>query len=139
MVPEDVFAAQGGFAAFVAPTGENGDRREPVFYRLAKRLIDLGAALAGLAMLAPLLPFIIALIKLEAEGPILFRQKRVGLRGRVFTCFKFRSMEVGAEDRKAELQHLNEAKGAAFKIKDDPRITSVGRFLRRAAWTSSPG
>ncbi len=78
------------------------------------------------------------MIKLETPGPVLFRQVRVGERGRLFHCHKFRSMSIDAEDRKDELSHLNEATGAAFKIKDDPRITRVGRFLRRSSLDEFP-
>ncbi len=135
---EDVFAATGGFDRFIADTGEEVNVSDHWFYRLVKRLQDILAALCGLTMLAPLLPFIILLIKLETEGPILFRQKRVGSQGRLFTCYKFRSMEVGAENRKNELAHLNEATGAAFKIMQDPRITGVGRFLRQSSLDEFP-
>ena len=86
----------------------------------------------------PLLPFIVTLIKLETPGPVLFRQARVGRCGRLFPCFKFRSMALDAERRKEDLRHLNEATGAAFKIKDDPRITGVGRFLRRSSLDEFP-
>jgi lipopolysaccharide/colanic/teichoic acid biosynthesis glycosyltransferase len=78
------------------------------------------------------------MIKLETAGPVLFRQARVGYRGRIFQCYKFRSMSLDAEKRKDELAHLNEASGAAFKIKDDPRITRVGRFLRRSSLDEFP-
>ncbi len=89
-------------------------------------------------LLLPLFPFIVALIKLETPGPVFFRQPRVGRRGVVFVCYKFRSMCGDAESRKDQLQHLNEAAGAAFKIKDDPRITGVGRFLRRSSLDEFP-
>jgi lipopolysaccharide/colanic/teichoic acid biosynthesis glycosyltransferase len=107
-------------------------------YRAAKRAFDVAAALAGLGLVTPLLPFIVLLIKLETPGPVLFRQRRVGQHGRLFDCFKFRSMAVDAERVKDELRHLNEATGAAFKIKDDPRITGVGRFLRRSSLDEFP-
>ncbi|MBK7045884.1 MAG: sugar transferase [bacterium] len=107
-------------------------------YAFAKRAFDVAAALAGLFLLLPLLPFIVLLIKLETPGPVLFRQKRVGRCGRLFDCFKFRSMAIDAETRKDQLRHLNEANGAAFKIKDDPRITGVGRFLRRSSLDEFP-
>jgi lipopolysaccharide/colanic/teichoic acid biosynthesis glycosyltransferase len=80
----------------------------------------------------------VLLIKLESSGPIFFRQQRVGHRGALFDCYKFRSMVGDAEALKAQLRHLNEATGAAFKIKDDPRITGVGRFLRRSSLDEFP-
>lgn len=107
-------------------------------YFLFKRLFDMTAALGGLILLMPLFPFIVLLIKLESNGPIFFKQQRVGYQGQLFGCYKFRSMLVDAEHLKTELAHLNEATGAAFKIKDDPRITGVGRFLRRSSLDEFP-
>ena len=111
---------------------------DPFGYRLIKRLFDLTAAIGGLILLLPLFPFIVLLIKLESKGPIFFKQQRVGYNGQLFGCYKFRSMLVDAEALKVELAHLNEATGAAFKIKDDPRITGVGRFLRRSSLDEFP-
>jgi lipopolysaccharide/colanic/teichoic acid biosynthesis glycosyltransferase len=135
---DDVFAATGGFDAIIA-ADENG----PVpsnsrLYLFIKRGIDIGGAVVGLLLILPLLPFLILMIKLDSPGPILFKQTRVGLKGRTFSCFKFRSMEVGAEARKSELDHLNEASGAAFKIQADPRITGVGRFIRSSSLDEFP-
>ena len=93
---------------------------------------------AGLLLIVPLFPFLVLLIKLDTPGPIFFRQVRVGRRGRLFTCWKFRSMVADAEQRKGELSHLNEATGAAFKIKADPRITGVGWFIRRSSLDEFP-
>jgi lipopolysaccharide/colanic/teichoic acid biosynthesis glycosyltransferase len=138
MAREDVFAERGGYAAFVAEVVGDAARPERLGYRLVKRLLDVTAALAGLGLLLPLFPFIVLLIKLETQGPVFFRQQRVGRRGILFDCFKFRSMTEDAEDRKEELAHLNEATGAAFKMKDDPRITGVGRFLRRSSLDEFP-
>jgi lipopolysaccharide/colanic/teichoic acid biosynthesis glycosyltransferase len=138
MPPDDVFADRGGFATFTAEAETKIQTQESWTYLVVKRLVDILAALAGLILLAPLLPFILVLIKLETDGPILFKQLRVGQHGRLFHCYKFRSMEVGAEERKEELEHLNEATGAAFKIKHDPRITGVGRFLRQSSLDEFP-
>ncbi|MFH1844165.1 MAG: sugar transferase [bacterium] len=138
MPREDIFAKRGGFAEMLARVGADEIPPESLLYRVIKRLLDVGGATCGLLMLAPLFPFIVLLIKLETPGPIFFRQARVGFRGRIFHCYKFRSMEVGAEERKDKLRHLNEATGAAFKIKDDPRITGVGRFLRRSSLDEFP-
>ena len=107
-------------------------------YKFGKRLFDFGFALCGLALLLPLLPVVIALIKLDSPGPIVFAQRRVGRGGRLFTCFKFRSMVEAAESMKLELAGLNEASGPAFKIRDDPRITRVGAFLRRSSLDEVP-
>ena len=82
-------------------------------------------------MLSPLLLTVAILIKATSAGPVLFAQKRVGADEKVFLCYKFRSMYIDAEERQAELEAQNEADGAIFKIKNDPRITPVGRFIRR--------
>jgi lipopolysaccharide/colanic/teichoic acid biosynthesis glycosyltransferase len=138
MSAADFFADRGGYDAFIADVKEGYDRPVGLAYRAIKRLVDIVGALVGLLLLLPLLPFIVAMIKLETPGPVLFKQQRVGLRGRFFDCYKFRSMGVDAETRKQELAHLNEASGAAFKIKDDPRITRVGRWLRSSSLDEFP-
>jgi lipopolysaccharide/colanic/teichoic acid biosynthesis glycosyltransferase len=107
-------------------------------YRAGKRLLDCVIALTGLILLLPLLPVIVVLIGLDSRGPILFRQKRVGLGGRLFTCYKFRSMVQNAEALKPDLADRNEATGAAFKIRQDPRITAIGAFLRRSSLDEVP-
>jgi len=97
-----------------------------------KRVFDLLASLVLLILLAPLFIAVAAAIKMTSPGPVFFRQIRVGLGGRLFTILKFRSMYVDAEERKKELLHLNQyGDGRLFKIEGDPRITSVGRVLRR--------
>ena len=103
-----------------------------------KRIIDIVGALTGLFILILLLPFISLAIKLDSPGPIFFFQKRVGYNGRVFSCFKFRSMTADAEARKAGLVDNNEMSGALFKIKDDPRITRVGGWLRKISLDELP-
>jgi exopolysaccharide biosynthesis polyprenyl glycosylphosphotransferase len=99
--------------------------------RSLKRLLDVTGSLFGLILLSPLLLAVAALIKLTSRGPVLFRQKRVGADEKVFICYMFRSMYEDAAARQEELEVMNEADGAVFKIKNDPRITSVGRFIRR--------
>jgi exopolysaccharide biosynthesis polyprenyl glycosylphosphotransferase len=99
--------------------------------RVLKRALDVTVSLGGLVLLSPLFLAVATAIRLDSPGPILFRQKRVGADGRVFLCYMFRSMYEGAERRQAELEPLNEADGPVFKIKDDPRVTPVGRLLRR--------
>jgi len=104
---------------------------------LVKRCMDLAIA----ALVVPLLPVIglIALaIKLDSPGPVFFRQERVGLHKRRFRMLKFRTMVQDADQRQAEVEHLNEAKGPIFKIANDPRITRVGRFLRRTSLDELP-
>jgi exopolysaccharide biosynthesis polyprenyl glycosylphosphotransferase len=99
--------------------------------RVLKRALDVTVSLGGLVLLSPLFLAVATAIRLDSPGPILFRQKRVGADGRVFLCYMFRSMYEGAERRQAELEPLNEADGPVFKIKDDPRVTPIGRLLRR--------
>jgi len=103
-----------------------------------KRCLDLVGATTGLIITLLLFPFIALAIKLDSPGPLFFGQKRIGKRGRVFTCWKFRSMYTDAEERKKELMHLNEMNGAIFKIKDDPRITKVGKILRKTSLDELP-
>lgn len=138
MKAENFYGSETGFEEFVASARDHGFPDPSPFYLLVKRIFDLGASLFGLLLLLPLLPFIVMLIKLETPGPIFFKQNRVGYRGRIFGCYKFRSMALDAEEQKDRMQHLNEATGAAFKIKDDPRITGVGRFLRRSSLDEFP-
>jgi exopolysaccharide biosynthesis polyprenyl glycosylphosphotransferase len=96
-----------------------------------KRLIDIVGAVAGLVLAAPLLALCALAIRLDSQGPVFFRQLRCGLNGRRFAMVKLRTMHVGAESRKVELLHLNEMDGPVFKIASDPRVTRVGRWLRR--------
>jgi exopolysaccharide biosynthesis polyprenyl glycosylphosphotransferase len=106
--------------------------------RLVKRGIDVAFSLLFLTLAMPLMGLIALTIKLDSPGPVFFRQERVGKGGRHFTCHKFRSMIVGAEEQKGLLQDLNEADGPIFKIRDDPRITRVGRWLRRFSLDEFP-
>ncbi len=105
---------------------------------LAKRLLDIAGSLVGLLVMVLVLPFAAMAIRLEDPGPIFFSQERVGENGRVFRIWKFRSMYVDAEERKRELLDRNEMSGAIFKIKDDPRVTRVGRFLRKTSLDEFP-
>ena len=101
------------------------------FQRSLKRLFDIFASASALLILAPFLLLVAALIKLTSKGPVFFRQARVGLHGRPFNMFKFRTMVVNAEALKDQLQAKNERAGPVFKIKSDPRVTPAGRFLRK--------
>lgn len=97
-----------------------------------KRLIDIIGSLTLLIVLSPFLLLVIIWIKLDSRGPLIYRQIRVGYNGRHFNFYKFRSMYVDADARKAELQEQNESSdGVIFKMKNDPRITACGRFIRR--------
>jgi exopolysaccharide biosynthesis polyprenyl glycosylphosphotransferase len=98
--------------------------------RLVKRASDLVLTSVGLLIISPLMLCIAAMVKLEDGGPVIFRQTRVGRGGELFTMLKFRSMVVDAENRKADLMVRNEGNGGLFKLRDDPRITRVGKILR---------
>jgi exopolysaccharide biosynthesis polyprenyl glycosylphosphotransferase len=102
-----------------------------------KRTMDIVGSLIGLAVLGPLLGIIAIAIKLDSRGPVFFRQQRVGRDGQIFEMLKFRTMVADAEGRKAELEEQNEAEGL-FKIADDPRITRVGRLMRRTSLDELP-
>jgi lipopolysaccharide/colanic/teichoic acid biosynthesis glycosyltransferase len=103
-----------------------------------KRLIDIGGAVAGLLILSPLLLGVAGLVRLRDGPPIFFRQTRIGLHGRPFTIYKFRTMVPDAEDRLDEVAHLNERTAVAFKAANDPRITRLGRTLRRSGIDELP-
>jgi exopolysaccharide biosynthesis polyprenyl glycosylphosphotransferase len=103
-----------------------------------KRAFDFVAAAIGLVMTAPLVAVIALAIKLDSPGPVFFSQVRIGKGGRPFICHKFRTMYVGADKEKEMLVAFNEAKGALFKIRDDPRMTRVGRALRRTSLDELP-
>jgi exopolysaccharide biosynthesis polyprenyl glycosylphosphotransferase len=96
-----------------------------------KRMMDLTCALLGLVVLSPLLALVAVAIKLESRGPVFYRQWRIGRDGRPFRMVKFRSMVQDADDLKAQLATMNVAGGGLFKIVDDPRITRVGRVIRK--------
>ncbi len=96
-----------------------------------KRVFDIMSSGVALWVLAPMLLIVAALVKLTSKGPVLFRQTRVGLHGRPFKMLKFRTMVENAEELKAELAQQNEMDGPVFKMKKDPRITSIGRVLRK--------
>jgi exopolysaccharide biosynthesis polyprenyl glycosylphosphotransferase len=98
---------------------------------LLKRVIDIGGGLVGAVITILFFPFVALAIKIESPGPILFSQVRIGRNGRRFVIYKFRSMYRDAEERKKELETQNEMQGLMFKMENDPRITKVGRFIRK--------
>jgi len=109
------------------------------FYRrFIKRPLDVCASLIGLILLSPLFLVLAILVKVDSHGPVFFKQMRVGKDGREFEFYKFRSMVQDAEALKNKLMHLNELEGPVFKISDDPRITPIGRFLRRTSLDELP-
>jgi exopolysaccharide biosynthesis polyprenyl glycosylphosphotransferase len=106
--------------------------------RTLKRVLDVTVSVVGLVLLLPLFLAVAIAVRLDSPGPVLFRQKRVGADEKVFVCYMFRSMQSDAEVRQTVLEDLNEVEGPAFKIRDDPRVTRVGRFLRRWSIDESP-
>lgn len=106
--------------------------------RVGKRAFDIVGSSALLLLGSPLMLGVALAIKLDSRGPVLFKQVRAGLSGEPFECFKFRSMVVDAEARLAELRHLNQTDGVLFKMVDDPRITRVGRVIRRFSLDELP-
>ena len=114
------------------------NERSNTLYEVIKRIIDIVASFTGLIVLSPLMLVVSILIKLESKGEVIFKQKRVGLNGKEFYMYKFRSMVINAEELKAELESQNEMSGPMFKIKDDPRITKVGKFIRKTSIDELP-
>jgi exopolysaccharide biosynthesis polyprenyl glycosylphosphotransferase len=109
------------------------------FRRVLKEVFDRVGAAVALAVLSPLLLVVAVLVRCSSRGPALYTQQRIGLHGRPFRMFKFRTMHVGADARRAELADRNEACGGLlFKIRDDPRVTRVGRWLRRLSLDELP-
>lgn len=117
---------------YIEPTIRTGWRRR------AKRAFDLIGALVGLTLTAPILLVAMLAIRLESRGPILFKQNRVGLNGDIFRIFKLRTMVVDAEAIQSNLAEQNESDGPLFKIREDPRITKVGRILRKTSIDELP-
>lgn len=114
-----------------------GSRISPsgLFY---KRIMDIAGGLVGVFILLLLYPFIALAIKIDSPGPVLFKQTRVGLNNRHFKLYKFRSMQIDAEAKKKELEQFNEMQGQMFKMQNDPRITRVGKFLRKTSLDEFP-
>jgi exopolysaccharide biosynthesis polyprenyl glycosylphosphotransferase len=115
--------------------------RPPVFDGFdyaVKRLFDFVGASFLVIALSPLLLLISIAVFISSRGPVLYRSRRPGIGGAAFSCFKFRTMRSGADQQQADIESLNEASGALFKIRDDPRMTSAGRFLRRFSLDELP-
>ncbi|MFH1929942.1 MAG: undecaprenyl-phosphate glucose phosphotransferase [Chloroflexota bacterium] len=106
--------------------------------RAVKRTVDVLVVSLGLVILSPLMALIALAIRLDSQGPVIFKQIRVGRDGEEFLVYKFRTMREDAEDTKGHLSDQNEAQGPIFKIRDDPRCTRVGRFLRRSSLDELP-
>lgn len=107
-------------------------------YYSTKRLIDIFGSLIGIILLSPVIIITILAIKLDSKGPLIFSQERVGKNGKLFKMYKFRSMVVNAEELLEKLKNKNEMSGPMFKMKEDPRITKVGKFIRRTSLDELP-
>ncbi len=105
---------------------------------LLKRIFDIVLSLAALVLFSPVIVITAAAIKLDSPGPVFFKQARVGKRGKEFGCYKFRSMVVNADAMKKDLMDKNEADEVVFKIRNDPRITRVGRIIRKLSIDEVP-
>lgn len=136
---EDNISAGLGAAYSLAQPQVIAPHRDPFLYLFFKRAMDVALSAAALLLLSPFLLSVAALIYLDDPyGSPLFVQERVGKDGRLFRFLKFRSMVVDAEARLAGLQSLNEMDGPVFKIKNDPRVTRFGRFIRRTSIDELP-
>jgi len=128
------------FAAYI------GDERFLTFINIpykpaalaSKKFMDITGSILLLLVLSPVMLIIALAVKLTSPGPVIYKQARVGLRGRQFNLYKFRTMVANAEEMREELEEQNEMDGPAFKIKDDPRITKVGKFLRKTGLDELP-
>lgn len=107
-------------------------------YRVCKRIFDIIASVIGLIILSPVFLIVAIAIKLDDGGPVFYDQIRVGRNGKKFKMFKFRSMRVNAEDEIEKLQKHSEVDGAMFKMRNDPRVTRVGRFIRKTSIDEFP-
>jgi exopolysaccharide biosynthesis polyprenyl glycosylphosphotransferase len=110
----------------------------PTLGLFLKRILDLGLCAFGLIMCAPLLGALAVWVKVDSPGPVFYGSRRAGRRGRVFTCYKLRTMVANADALKDSLRHRNERHGPFFKIDHDPRVTPVGKFLRKYSLDELP-
>ena len=108
------------------------------YEQFVKRIMDICISLVGLIVTSPIMLITAISIKIDSPGPVLFKQLRVGQNGRTFYMYKFRSMCKDAESMQEELKSKNEMQGAMFKIVDDPRITRVGKFIRKTSIDELP-
>lgn len=109
-----------------------------IVYSIFKRTMDILGSIIGILLLSPVFLIVAILIKLDSKGKVLFSQRRVGLNGKEFNIYKFRSMVEDAEALKKLLKDKNEMSGPMFKIKEDPRITKVGKFIRKTSIDELP-
>ena len=113
-------------------------RSKPAMELMLKRWLDLACSIAALLLGSPLLLLLAIAVKMDSRGPVIYASARIGRKGRTFRCYKFRTMSDNAEALKMSLQHLNERDGVLFKITNDPRITRIGRILRKYSLDELP-
>ncbi len=113
-------------------------KRIPALGLMAKRVLDLFVSLFALVSLAPLMAVLALAVRLSSPGPVFYASERIGRKGRTFRCWKFRTMVIDAEARKESLRHMNERDGVLFKIRHDPRVTGLGKFLRKYSLDELP-
>ncbi|WP_233566973.1 sugar transferase [Cohnella endophytica] len=114
-------------------------KKEKLSYLFSKRVLDIVCSIAGLLLIIPIFVVVCILLKIEdPRGPILFAQKRVGKDGKIFKMYKFRSMVTNAEELFHSLLEKNDVSGAMFKMKDDPRITRIGKWIRKTSIDELP-
>mgnify|MGYP001572083439 CR=1 FL=1 len=114
------------------------EEKSYIFYNIVKRTIDIIGSLLGIIALSPLFIIVAILIKRESEGPVIFCQERVGKDKTTFKMYKFRSMVQNAEELKEKLKDKNEMSGPMFKMNDDPRVTKIGRVIRKTSIDELP-
>ena len=107
-------------------------------YYIIKRIMDIVGSIVGMIVFSPVILIVAIAIKLDSKGPVIYSHIRVGKNGKPFKMYKFRSMVVDADALKSKLKEKNEMSGPMFKIKDDPRITKVGKFIRRTSLDELP-
>lgn len=117
---------------------EEDETTNNITYKFIKRTIDIIGSLFGLIILSPILLIVMVAIKIESRGPVVFAQERVGYKGKRFKMYKFRSMVENAEELKEKLKDQNEMNGPMFKMKNDPRVTRVGRIIRKTSIDEIP-
>lgn len=119
-------------------SSELDNSKDKPFQIFIKRFVELNGTFLGLILLSPILITIAVAIKLTSKGPVLFKQKRIGQHGKEFYMYKFRSMYLDAEERIEDLKKYNQTNELMFKMKNDPRITKVGKFLRKYSLDEFP-
>jgi exopolysaccharide biosynthesis polyprenyl glycosylphosphotransferase len=114
------------------------NKKYNTMYSLTKRVIDVLGSMIGIILLSPIFFVVAVLIKIDSKGSVIFSQTRIGKNGKEFKMYKFRSMVVNAEELKKKLLAKNEMSGPMFKMKDDPRITKIGKFIRKTSIDELP-